>query len=561
MKVLLLAGLGPYFKQAADLPGSLFDEEAGRAFDATAAGFSEPFRLRDLLVDVDGGRYPLLRRESSGSLSLVVGGPPRFDRPPIPSLSGATLRSILWNEEIEHEYLSLDAVWDGHGEPGAGSYDCALVSTTFICDRRSLARAVAWIEERLPSTPIVVGGQYSNLKHDQVLRDHPSVIAVVRGDAELALPTLLRALGDGRDLAGIPNVVTRARRSGLAPLQYIDIERYPATRFEGPTPVAPYESMRGCPYSCKFCSFPAASPKWRFKSAERIAADWSRYRDECGTTHVRALDSTFTIPSSRFARLLEILPAVGVGWEAFTRADVLRDGYTIERLARANCRTLSIGFESMSDSSLQAMNKKVSSRSNRRAFRLLRDSPVGYRVSFMVGYPGESPSDYQETHEFLVQDYAGHFQLSVFSLQDETMPVWADRERFALRVDDDDPDGSWSHRGMDADMARELRRQTLYQVRWNNERAVPFLWQPSYQTPLLPGAGPETNYRVEKLVERLGFLPVDVPDGRRAGPMFRDIITELAALGVHWEPRPGDPSRSKGVDQRPAADLSAFSAR
>jgi radical SAM superfamily enzyme YgiQ (UPF0313 family) len=295
--------------------------------------------------------------------------------------------------------------------------------------------------------------------------------------------------------------------------------------------------MRGCPYSCRFCSFPAASPLWRYRSATRIASDWARYRDANGARHIRALDSTFTVPRTRFRELLGLLPAVGVGWEAFTRADFVSTPVVVDSLARANCRTLSIGFESMSERSLDYMDKRVSARQNRTAFRLLRGGPVGYRVSFMVGYPGESPEEYAETHDFLVNEYEGHFQLSVFSLQDETMPVWKDEERFQIRVSDrDDPDYSWTHVGMDVATARALRHETLREVRWKNENAVALLWQTDYQTPLLPHQSARTNYRVEKLVERIAFLPVDHPDSERSAPLLEALLADLAALGVSHRP-------------------------
>lgn len=545
MKVLLLAGLGPYFKQSTDLVGSLFEPGgAGRSARRASGGLPGGFNLHSLsFVGPDGRRHPLLRRERSGSLSLVVGNQPAIERAPIPNLSGSTVLSILEQADVDCEYLSLDAVWDGDGEPSTDEFDCALLSTTFICDRVSLSRAISWITTRLPGTPIIVGGQFSNLKYEKILSDHPEVLAVVRGDGELALPLLLRAIEGKYDFAAVPNLVLRgsAGNSCCGPhaLQYVDIETYPAPTFRGTAPIVPYESMRGCPFTCKFCSFPAASPKWRYKSAQRIVSDWVHYKEVNGAKHIRALDSTFTVPQTRFRELLELLPSAGIGWEAFTRANVLSSPSMIEALARAHCRTLSIGFESMSDNSLDYMNKKVSARQNRRAFELLRGGPVGYRMSFMAGYPGETPGDYQETHDFLVNEYEGHFTLSVFSLQDETMPVWEDAQRFDIRVaDPENPDYSWSHVGMDVETARALRKQTLQDVRWKNDGAVPFLWQTDYQTPLLPHRLAHENYRVEKLVERIGFLQTDYPDPERSEPMLRAMLGELAGLGVTPTPDP-----------------------
>lgn len=537
MRVLLLAGLGPYFKSRDDLTGSLFDEDSVESLRATYRDHGQ--RCVDLAElhfhDRDGQRIPLLRRERSGSLSLVLGGTTPTRRPPVPNLVGSTLQAILTAAGIDHEYRLLDVVWRGELADEPAEFDVVLLSTTFICDRRSLATAIGAIAERYPAARIVVGGQFSNLKYEAILRRHPEVTCVVRGDAERALPLLLRALAAGEPLDVVPNLAFReggeVRTTGF---EYIDLEEHPSPTFSGHVPVVPYESMRGCPYRCKFCSFPAASPQWRYKSAPKIVEDWARYRDENGAFHIRALDSTFTVPPRRFDELLSLLPAVGIGWEAFTRANSIHSPAIVEALAEAGCRTLSIGFESMSDNSLDHMNKKVSATQNERAFRLLRGSPVGYRISFMVGYPGETPDDYTDTHDFLVGEYAGHFQLYVFSLQDETMPVWEDVDRFDLRVvDADDPDSAWSHRGMDVGTARELRAETLREVRWGNDDAVALLWQPEYQTPLLPSRGSADNYRVEKLVERLALLPVDEPSPARGIPRMRGLLDELRTLGVH----------------------------
>lgn len=548
MRTLLLAGLGPYFKQTTDLDGTLFDA-AWRPDDSWRAEGLDASLLAALgFRTADGRWHHLLRPERSGSLALDVGEVHQIDRRPIPSLSASTLMSILRRSGFEFEYHDLDVVWSNSAEPTSGDVDAVLLSTTFICDRHSLARAIAWIEARYPGRPIVVGGQFSNLKYDDILRRHQAVSCVVRGDGEAALPAVLRALASGTSPAGSPNTVVR-RESGdgiiVPDLEYVDIEATPSPDFLGETPIVPYESMRGCPYRCRFCSFPAASPQWRYKSATKIVDDWQRYRDDNGAQHIRALDSTFTVPPPRFHELLRRLPEVGIGWEAFTRANSISSPEIVERLQAANCRTLSIGFEAMSDNALDYMNKKVSSAQNRRAFELLRDSPVGYRISFMVGYPGETPDDYDETHRFLVDEYQGHFQLYVFSLQDETMPVWEDQERFDLRVlDADDPDYAWKHCGMDVGTARALRAETLREVRRRNDRAVPFLWQPEYQTPLLPHRTVRDNYDAEKAVERLAFAPLDATDPERALDLARDNLQRLGALGVTV----GDTPSAHGAD-------------
>src|SRR5262249_7201994 len=152
----------------------------------------------------------------------------------------------------------------------------------------------------------------------------------------------------------------------------------------------------------------------------------------------------------RMRALLASLPSVGVKWDAYTRANALKTKEDVDALSAAHCVSLSIGFESMSEASLDRMHKQVSAAQNRRANKLLADSDVDFRGSFMIGYPGETPEEFAETKKFLVEEYARHFLLNPFTLIDETMPVWEQADELQLRLaDPDDPDSDWSHVGMD----------------------------------------------------------------------------------------------------------------
>nr|WP_145491748.1 MULTISPECIES: radical SAM protein [Streptomyces] len=521
--ILVLSGEGPYFKNSSYYDGTMFDGGATRplapeAGDIPLAGL----RLVDLRYREDGENKPLLRPK----------------RGAIPHLTSYTLESILLQQDWSFELLDLLHVWDEDREPRT-SPGVVFLSTTFICDRRTLTRAIDWVDERFAGSLLVLGGQYSNLKYDTIMREFPTVDIVVRGDGEDAIPLLLSALEGRGDLAAVPNLVVRTGTDTwkLTEHRYIDLDEHPSPRFgTEQRAVIPYESMRGCPFRCKFCSFPFASPKWRYKSARKIADDWARYHEVNGARHIRAMDSTFTVPPKRLTELMDLLPSVNVTWEAYTRANVLRSEAVIESLAQANCATLSIGFESMSPKTLTLMNKQVRAEHNRRAHDLLSDGPIKYRTSFMVGYPGESPEDYELTHQFLVKEYTGHFMLSVFSMTDETMPVWADADELQLTVDDfDNPDDGWRHIGMDHLTARQLHTRTLDEARLSNDRGVLLLWQTDYHTPMLPSQTLRTNLWAEKLVERLGMLPRDVPDVNRRLEAARGLLASLGELGVAIE--------------------------
>jgi hypothetical protein len=453
----------------------------------------------------------------------------------MPNLTAQTLQCILDDARIAHDFLDLEDVWVGL-EPVARDYDLVALSTTFICNFQILRRALNWVRSHFPSATIVLGGQFSNLKYAGILARFPCVDFIVRGDAEEAFPRLLHAIDRGERIEGIPNIVWGNPLSGETrgnQISYIDLESWPSPKFPGKQRMVPYESMRGCPFGCKYCSYPSASPKWRYKSAQRICNDWKTYARNNGTEHIRCMDSTFTVPPARFTALLETIPETNVSWEAYARANAIKEAVTVDALERAHCRSLSIGFESMSSKSLNYMGKGITPEQNLRALQLLSDSRIELRASFMVGYPGETPDDYACTHRFLVCGFEGQFRLSVFSFLDETMPVWTDAARYQIELTDpENPDYSWKHCGMDVETARRLQLQTIREVRWKNERAVLSLWQGSYDEPLIPGLNHQENNRIEKLVERLAFLPKDFESETSGTARFNAIENELSNFGV-----------------------------
>lgn len=527
MRALLVSGLGPMIKNINYLEGSLFDPGT-----ADVAGYfrdvAPEFALQRLELTRDGRRRPLLL--------------PRCSE--VPHLTTFALTAILDTAAVDFDHLDTTAIWNGETPALADDYDVVLLSTSFIYERRSLRRAVRYLTERWPGATLVAGGQFTNLKFATAMRDHPEIRYVVRGDGEEALPLLLRALAGRGDITEVPNLVHRDERGALrhTPLRDIDLETYPAPKFRGRHAVVPYESMRGCPFSCSFCSFPHASPRWRYKSATKIRDDWARYAAEHGATLIKAMDSTFTVPPRRMRELFDLLPALGLGWEGYSRANALTSEEDMDRFAAANCRSLSIGFESMNEDSLRRMNKRVTAKQNRRAFELLKDSVVGHRCSFMVGYPGETPEEYADTHDFLVNEYSGYFMLSIFSMQDETMPVWQQADEYELRVaDPEDPDSGWTHRGMDFEQARQLHRETLHQVRRKNDEALLVLWQSRYEIPIAPELTLRERLRVEKLIERIGMLPIDVPDRAAARDTAAGYLGKLADLGIEVGAEAGAP--------------------
>jgi len=530
MRSLLLSGLGVTYRNSSYFDATLFRDEIDERAEAILDRAGFPGLRMDNFSFADGAtRRPLLR-------------PPD----PTPHLTSFTLESILEGADQEYLRIPLEDIWAEVAAAPDVHVDVVLLSTTFIWNRPMMAKALDWARSHVPGVPVVAGGQYSNLKYMNIMHAHPEVTGVVRGDAENALPVLLQTLAHHGDLAAVPNLVWRdGDRVRINPLEYVDLEAHPSPSFPGKLRIAPYESMRGCPFDCKFCSFPAASPKWRYKSAQKILADFERYLAENDVESIEAMDSTFTVPPTRLRELMQILPSAKIPrWSCFSRANVVTSSEFIDGMLAAHCGHVEIGFESMHDRTLKRMSKRVTAKQNRRAYELLSNSDLGFGTCFMVGYPGETPEEFEVTRRFIVDEHSGRFSLHLFSISDETMPLWHDREELQITVEDVlDPDSAWSHIGMDIAQARKLQAETLDEVRRRNETAVASLWQREYQRPLLPTVGRRSNLILEKAIERLAMCSRDYGTIQEAAAAVRSQVDRLREMGVELDPGPLSGSR------------------
>jgi len=520
MNVLLLSGLGPTWPQASAFYDSKILNETFLDKKVYHSGLKAFLSIDDFYFIKDGKKNNLFRKRNDIEKNLTT----------------ATLENIMESNDISFESFDLANIWDNLNIQVKQKADIIFLSTTFICNFKDLEFALKWIHKNFHNIPIALGGQFSNLKYKNIMEKYSQVKYIMRGDGENSIPALIKCLENNEEIESVPNLVWRNDDKIICnPISLIELDSIQPIKIAKGTVNVYYESMRGCAFSCKFCSFPMASPKWRFKSASKIVEDWDYYK-QLGVKRVKAMDSAFTFPKKRLKQLEIELLKKNIEWEAYSRADIISSPEDIEALENSNCKLLSIGFESLSNKTLNNMDKRITADKNRKANDLLNQNAkkMDFRGSFIVGFPGETPEDFKLTHDFLVNEFKKQFHLSIFSLVDENMPILKEADKYKLVVYDiENPDYGWSHCGMDSNTAKQLHRQTLFDVRWQNEFAVAVEWQLPYDLPLNPTLGFNENYRIEKLIERLAFVCNDFSgDQNKIDRITNSIISELEGLGI-----------------------------
>ncbi len=170
----------------------------------------------------------------------------------------------------------------------------------------------------------------------------------------------------------------------------------------------PLLTSRGCPYPCKFCVVPATNnQKWRPRSAtnvvDEIESSINRYHVR--EFHIEDLDPTISDQRIRDICAELLRRNLKVNWKiaAGTKVETIRSEETIDLMARAGCRYISISPETGSPRLLKEMRKPFNLEHAVRLVRRMNRAGIRSQACFVLGYPGETDEDLKMTTK-LVHD-------------------------------------------------------------------------------------------------------------------------------------------------------------
>ena len=271
----------------------------------------------------------------------------------------------------------------------------------------ALARIIKGID---PSILVVVGGFQMSCYPAECL-SFPCVDVGVAGDGEETMLAIVQGWEAGSSLDGIPGTWTRVdgvptEAPMRAPIDDLDSlpmparELFPNHLYRAITirrPFATMTTVRGCPYSCRYCGQVGPRQSFRMRSAASVA-DEIRTLRALGFQEIIFFDETFTVSRARTRELCERLIAMGtpLPWTCRTRVDLVDDELLV-LMRRAGCVRLQMGIESGSEAVLKRMDRRVDLDQVQRAFAYADELGFETRGYFMLGYLDETQAETDET--------------------------------------------------------------------------------------------------------------------------------------------------------------------
>lgn len=177
---------------------------------------------------------------------------------------------------------------------------------------------------------------------------------------------------------------------------------------------ASVSTMRGCPYTCKWCSRAVYGLSYRRRSPAHVADELARIQQNYTVDQFWFVDDVFTISHKWLAEFNEVLreKKLSIRYECITRADRMNEE-VIQLLKSSGCFRVWIGAESGSQKVIDLMDRRVDVEQVRNMIKMTRQYGLEAGTFIMVGYPGETKEDIYETARHLKIADPDHFTITV----------------------------------------------------------------------------------------------------------------------------------------------------
>ena len=181
--------------------------------------------------------------------------------------------------------------------------------------------------------------------------------AVVTGDPEANIPGLIEDFERGE---------MKKRYSQAPPVELAEIKpyRYDLIDFRHNRIRLPgIEASRGCPFSCNFCVL-TGWESYRYRPVKNVIHEiefkmrWNKHYFGLLENSFMFLDNNLGGSPRYLRELCTALIPLKKKWGCALTFNVLRDEETVKLMARAGCRYIYTGLESLNPESLTAMNKR-----------------------------------------------------------------------------------------------------------------------------------------------------------------------------------------------------------
>jgi len=265
------------------------------------------------------------------------------------------------------------------------------------------------IKKSFPQLKIFLGGPHLSADPDFINRFADIFDYAISGEAEKTFLDSIIKLSKGKK---IPKI-----QSGEVILD-LDIIPFPNKKLINRQKYSQYESMmfsRGCPYNCYYCSRPSISRKVRYRSARNLIEEIKLVYQYC-QGKIDFQDDTFTLDKKKVLSFCDeaVKKGLKLEWRCNSRIDLV-DDELLAAMKKAGCSLIHFGIEAANEKIRKDIVKKgsFSNKQIHNVIRLCKKHKIKFAGYFMIGHPGETKKDLEDTKEMILNSGIDLLGLSI----------------------------------------------------------------------------------------------------------------------------------------------------
>lgn len=270
---------------------------------------------------------------------------------------------------------------------------------------KTAIKTIRAIHEKLPSLRVVYGGVYPSYADRAVMAECKEIDAIVRGEGEETVVSLIRTWEQTDDLRYVDGVTWRRGNEIIVnrsrtPIRNLDDYRpgwelidWPCYSMFGFHRAAGLQFSRGCTLTCVYCGQWMFWKKWRHRSPENVVEQLKILANQYGVRIVWFADENFAADRELAKQILERIAEANLELSLnlnMTAADVVRDADLIPLYKRAGVDYIVMGIETLKDEVVTNIRKNNPFEISKQAVRLLRENDIVSLTNIIYGLEEES---------------------------------------------------------------------------------------------------------------------------------------------------------------------------
>jgi radical SAM superfamily enzyme YgiQ (UPF0313 family) len=298
-----------------------------------------------------------------------------------------------------------------------------------IKECHQIARITKQIDPRIK---VVLGGPHSTIYPESFINSE-EVDFIVHGEGEIVMKALVDSIGNGADYSKVSGLIWKdgervVKNNAESYIKDLDTLPLPARHL---FPVGKYRASshlqgsrvmsmvasRGCPFRCTFCWVPRSfGKKLRYRSPRHVIEEMRILKDQYGADSVRFWDDSFTASRKWINEFCDLLinDNINIRWFCLTRVNLV-NAEILRKMKEAGCCQIFYGIESGVQRILNLIKKDITLDQAREAVKLTREAGIETTCAYMIGLPGETREDAEQTIKCAIEldsDFA-QFNLTV----------------------------------------------------------------------------------------------------------------------------------------------------